>query len=299
MNGWIGKILRVNLASGAIASEPLDPALARDFLGARGLGTRMMTAEVDPRVEPLSPENKLMFVTGPLTGTLAPSGGRYNVVTKGPLTGTIAASNAGGFWGPELKFAGYDAIIVEGAAARPVYLWIADDRVELRDASHLWGLQVPETTEAIYAETAPDAKVACIGPGGENLSLMASVMNDMHRAAGRSGVGAVMGSKKLKAIAVRGTGAVTVADKAAFMDAVARRRQNAPPGPHRARLPPLRHHRQHQPDERHRRAAHPQLPGDLFSDRRQGQRRNADGDAAAAAQGLLGLRHLLRARHEG
>ena len=222
MHGWIGKMLRVDLASGKIATEPLDPALARDYLGARGLGTRLMYDEVDPKVDPLSPGNKLMFVTGPLTGTLSPSAGRYNVVTKGPLTGTIAASNSGGNWGPELKFAGYDVLIVEGKASKPVYLWIQDDKVQIRDAAHLWGKEVPETTEALYAETAPDAKVACIGPGGETLSLIAAIMNDMHRAAGRSGVGAVMGSKNLKAVVVRGTGAITIADKAAFLDAVAR-----------------------------------------------------------------------------
>src|SRR5208337_656625 len=133
-----------------------------------------------------------------------------------------AASNSGGTWGPELKFAGYDLLILEGKAAKPVYLWIEDDKVEIRDASHLWGKEVPETTELLYAETAEDAKVACIGPAGENLSLIAAVMNDMHRAAGRTGVGAVMGSKNLKAVAVRGTGGVTVADKAGFLGAVAR-----------------------------------------------------------------------------
>jgi aldehyde:ferredoxin oxidoreductase len=222
MHGWIGKILRVDLTSGKIGTEALSPSLARDYIGARGLGTRLMYDEVDPKVDPLSPENKLMFVTGPLTGTLAPAMGRYNVVTKGPLTGTIAASNSGGNWGPELKFAGYDLLIVEGKAARPVYLWIEDDKVEIRDAGHLWGKQVPETTEQLYAETARDAKVACIGTAGENLSYIAAIMNDMHRAAGRTGVGAVMGSKNLKAISVRGTGAVTVADKAAFLDAVDR-----------------------------------------------------------------------------
>jgi aldehyde:ferredoxin oxidoreductase len=222
MHGWIGKLLRVDLTSGKIAVEALDPALARQYIGARGLGTKLMYDEVDPRVDPLSPENKIMFVSGPLTGTFAPAAGRYNVVTKGPLTGTIAASNSGGNWGPELKFAGYDLVIVEGKAASPVYLWIQDDKVEIRDARHLWGQQVPETTEALYAETAADAKVACIGPAGENLSMIAAIMNDMHRAAGRTGVGAVMGSKNLKAIVVRGTGAVTVADKAAFVDAVSR-----------------------------------------------------------------------------
>jgi aldehyde:ferredoxin oxidoreductase len=222
MHGWMGKLLRVNLTDGTLTTEALSPALARDYIGARGLGTKLMYDEVDPKVDPLSPENKLMFVTGPLTGTMAPTGGRYDVVTKSPLTGTIAASNSGGNWGPELKCAGYDALIFEGKAEKPVYLWIEDDKVEIRDASHLWGKQVPETTETLYAETKPDAKVACIGPAGENLSQIAAIMNDMHRAAGRSGVGAVMGSKNLKAVVVRGTGAVTLADKGAFMDTVVR-----------------------------------------------------------------------------
>ncbi len=225
MHGWVGKILRVDLGTGAITKTALDPALARDYIGARGLGTRIIFDEVDATVDPLSPANKLVFASGPMTGTFAPSAGRYDVVTKGPLTGTIAASNSGGTWGPELKFAGFDALVIEGRADKPVYLWIHDGEVELRDAAHLWGKEVPETTEAVCAATATDAKVACIGPAGENLSLIAAIMNDMHRAAGRTGVGAVMGSKNLKAIAVRGTGAVTVADPQAFIGAVTRASQ--------------------------------------------------------------------------
>jgi aldehyde:ferredoxin oxidoreductase len=166
----------------------------------------------------------LIFVPGPLTGTFAPSAGRYTVVTKGALTGAIASANSGGTWGPALKFAGYDALIVEGAAPKPVYLWIKNAKVEIRDASHLWGKDVPETSDAIRAETDDDAKIACIGPAGENRVLFACIMNDLHRAAGRSGVGAVMGSKNLKAIAVVGTGAVTCADPKAFESAVVKAR---------------------------------------------------------------------------
>jgi len=225
MHGWIGKLLRVNLSTGKVSTEPLDPGLAKDYLGARGLGTKYFCNEVDPKVDPLSPENKLIFAPGPLTGTYAPSGGRYNVVTKGPLNGTIAASNSGGTWGPELKFAGYDMLIVEGKAPKPVYLWIKNDAVEIRDAAHLWGKIVPDTQDAICAETDADAKVACIGPAGENQVLFAAIMNDMHRAAGRSGVGAVMGSKNLKAVTVRGTGSVTCADHEAFLAAVMNARQ--------------------------------------------------------------------------
>ena len=220
MDGWIGKVLRVNLSTGKVSTEALDPGLAKDYIGARGLGTKIMTDEVDPKVDPLSPENKLIFVPGPLTGTFAPSAGRYTVVTKGALTGAIASANSGGTWGPALKFAGYDAVIIEGAAPKPVYLWIKNAKVEIRDASNLWGKDVPETSDAIRAETDDDAKIACIGPAGENRVLFACIMNDLHRAAGRSGVGAVMGSKNLKAVAVVGTGAVTCADPKAFESAV-------------------------------------------------------------------------------
>lgn len=220
MYGWMNKVLRVNLSLGTFAVEPLKKDDAKAFLGARGLGTKYFVDEVDPSVEPLSPENKLLFVTGPLTGTLATSGGRYEVVTKGPLTGTIAASNSGGYWGGELKYAGYDMIIFEGKAAKPVYLWIYNDRVELREASGFWGKKVDETTDLLLAVTDPEAKVACIGPAGENLVKFANIMNDKHRAAGRTGVGAVMGSKNLKAVVVRGTKGVKVADGKSFLEAV-------------------------------------------------------------------------------
>ena len=213
MYGYRGTILRVNLTDQMITKEKLDLDMAKKFLGGRGLGTKLMMDEVDPNVEPLSPENKLMFVTGPLTGTPTPTGGRYMVVTKGPLTGTIASSNSGGKWGAELKLAGYDVIIFEGKSDKPVYLAIEDDKVELRDASHLWGKIVDDTTEEILKEMPEKTKVSCIGPAGEKLSLMACIMNDVDRAAGRTGVGAVMGSKNLKAIAVRGTGKVELADE--------------------------------------------------------------------------------------
>jgi len=216
MYAYKGKILRVNLSTGSIVKEPLDPRAARQFIGARGLGTYYVMKEMDPKVDPLSPANKLIFLTGPLTGTMAPSAGRYEVITKSPLTGCIAASNSGGHWGPELKFAGYDGIIFEGKAKKPVYLWINDDEVELRSAEAVWGKTVFETTEMLRAETDPDAKVACIGPAGEKLALLAVIMNENNRAAGRSGVGAVMGSKNLKAVVVRGTGSVEVADPAGF-----------------------------------------------------------------------------------
>lgn len=219
MNGWMGTILRVDLAAKTITKEPLNMKDANDYVGARGLGTKYFCDEVDPKVDPLSPENKLIFMTGPLTGTAAGCGGRYEVVAKAPLTGTIGAANSGGHFGPELKFAGYDGIIIENASETPVYLYINDGVVELRDAAGLWGKTVYETTDALQAELGK-FKVACIGPTGENLCLYAGVMNEKHRAAGRGGLGAVMGSKKLKAIAVRGTGSVTVARPEKFMDAI-------------------------------------------------------------------------------
>ncbi len=225
MNGWMGKVLRVDLTSGKVTKEPLNPVWARQYIGARGLGSKYLYEEVDPAVDPLSPANKLIFAPGPFSGTFAPSAGRYNVVTKGPLTGTIAASNSGGNWGPELKYAGYDLLIVEGKAAKPSYLWIKDEVVEIRDAAHLWGKDVPETTETLNAETDEDAKVSCIGPAGEGMALLASIMNDMHRAAGRTGVGAVMGSKNLKAVVVRGSHAITAADPDGFMRAVLQTRK--------------------------------------------------------------------------
>ena len=220
MAGWKDKVLRVNLTTGKTSVEPLRRDDARKYLGARGLGTKYFIDEVDPSVDALSPENKLIFATGPLTGTLATSSGRYDVVTKGVLTGTIAGSNSGGYWGPELKYAGYDMIILEGKAENPVYLWIYNDEVSLLDAADVWGKDTQETTSMLLDRTDPEAKVACIGPAGENLVKFACIINDNHRAAGRTGVGAVMGSKNLKAIVVRGTGGVKVADTRAFMKAV-------------------------------------------------------------------------------
>jgi len=216
---WAGKILRVNLTAGTVKSEPLNMGWARDYLGSRGLATKYIVEEVDPKVDALSPGNKVIWATGPLTGTMASTGGRYTVVTKSPLTGAIACSNSGGYWGAELKMAGWDMVIFEGKSAKPVYLSIVDDVAELKDASHLWGKTVFET-EALLKTSHQDplAKVSSIGGAGENGVLFAAVVNDLHRAAGRSGVGAVMGSKLLKAIIVRGTkGVGNLADPKEFM----------------------------------------------------------------------------------
>ncbi len=220
---WAGKILRVNLGAGTVKSEPLNMEWAQAYLGSRGLGTKYLVEEVDATVDPLSAANKIIWATGPLTGTMASTGGRYTVITKGPLTGAVACSNSGGYWGAELKMAGWDMIIFEGKSASPVYLYINDDTAELRDAAHLWGKSVWETEEIIKKGLQdPLTRVSSIGKAGENGVLFAAVVNDLHRAAGRSGVGAVMGSKNLKAIAVRGTkGVGNIRDPKAFMKAVA------------------------------------------------------------------------------
>ncbi|TSE19926.1 putative oxidoreductase YdhV [Tepidimonas alkaliphilus] len=218
---WAGKILRVNLTAGTCTPEPLNMDWARQYLGSRGLGTKYLVEEIDPKVDPLSPDNKIIWATGPLTGTMASTGGRYTVITKGPLTGAIACSNSGGYWGAELKMAGWDMIIFEGRAPKPVYLYIHDDVAELRDASHLWGKSVWETEETLKTTLQdPLLRISSIGRAGENQVLFACVVNDLHRAAGRSGVGAVAGSKNLKAIAVRGTkGVGNLRDPKAFMAA--------------------------------------------------------------------------------
>lgn len=218
MKGWRGKVLHVDLTRGAIEEARLDPEVAKDYIGGRGLGIYYLRREVDPKCDPLSPENLLVMATGPLTGTRASSGGRYMVMTKSPLTGAITCSNAGGMFPTELKRVGLDAITFSGRSAEPVYLWIKDGKAELRPAKHLWGKTTHKTTDHLLNETEPEAKVACIGPAGENLVLFASVMNDDGRAAGRSGVGAVMGSKNLKAVVVRGQDKIPLADEARFKE---------------------------------------------------------------------------------
>ena len=196
---------------------------AREYLGQRGLATKYLVSEIDPTVDPFSPENKLIFVTGPLTGTMAATGGRYSVITKGPLTGAIACSNSGGYFGAELKFAGWDMVIFEGASPKPVYLLITDGQAELVDATAISGARPsgrPRSTSRRRTRI-PQIRVAAIGRAGENRVLYAAIVNDLHRAAGRSGVGAVMGSKNLKAVAVRGTrtDAYRVANPEAFFAA--------------------------------------------------------------------------------
>jgi aldehyde:ferredoxin oxidoreductase len=212
MAGYSGKLLRVNLSTGQVDRKNLDMELALKFIGGRGLATYYITQEVGPQTDPFDAANKIIIATGPLTGSDAPTGGRYMVVTKSPLSGTIASSNSGGFWGAELKRAGFDMIIVEGKSDKPCYVHIKDDAVEIQNAEKYRGKIVSETTEQLLKQTGDaKARVLTIGPAGENLSLLACVMNDKYRAAGRSGVGAVMGSKNLKAIVVRGTGKLSPA----------------------------------------------------------------------------------------
>ena len=215
---WQKKVLRVNLSDGSSSVEPLNMEWAHAFIGERGLASKYLMENMDPKVDAMSPENVLIFATGPLTGTMASTSGRFVVVTKGPLTNAIACSNSGGKFGAELKFAGYDLLILEGRAAEPVYLHIVNDSVEIVPAGDLWGATVWQTEERIKArQQNPLLKVASIGEAGENGVRFACIVNDLHRAAGRSGVGAVMGSKNLKAIAVHGSVGVRVKDPKRFM----------------------------------------------------------------------------------
>ena len=197
------KIARIDLTTGQIKVEPLDMELAHKFIGGRGLGTKILYDEGVATVDPLSPENKLVYITGPMTGAQAPSTGRYMVCTKSPLTGMIACSNSGGIWGAKLKYAGWDAIIVEGKAPQWTYITIDDDKIQLHDASAYVGMKSEAMDEALREKYGKEASVLNIGPAGEKQVLLAAIMNDKDRAAGRSGVGAVMGSKNLKAIVVK------------------------------------------------------------------------------------------------
>jgi len=219
-----GKLLQIDLSNKKINEINVEDDVVRNFLGAKGLGAYLLYTMLDSHTDPLSPDNLLMFLNGPLTGTSFPTSGRTTVVTKSPLTGLFLDSHAGGFFGPELKKTGYDGIVLKGASEKPVYLWINDGKVEIRDATHLWGLPVSETVKKIREDTDEKAHVASIGPAGENLVKFASITidkdSDPWRAgiAARGGPGAVMGSKKLKAIAVKGSGKVKVYDEEKFKE---------------------------------------------------------------------------------
>ncbi len=216
MYGYGGNILRVNLTDGTMAKEPTAPDVVRDYLGGRGLGAYLLYTEVPRGADPLGPENKLFISTGPLSGTMFPGAGKMDFTTKSPLTGGYASASMGGMLTAELKYAGYDAIIIEGASEKPVYLYVEDGRVELRDASAYWGKGSFTVERQLKEELGEEFQIATIGPAGENLVRYACINHDFGRQAGRGGVGTVMGAKKLKAIAVHGTGEVPIAEPAEF-----------------------------------------------------------------------------------
>ena len=224
-NAFVGQILRVNLSSGVINNENLNPDWERHTLGGAGLATRYLFELTTPGIDPLGAENVLIFMTGALTGTPSASASRYSVVAKSPLTNIWGQSNSGGFFGPALKWSGYDGVIFEGVSPEPVYLLILDGKAELRQANHLWGLTVPECDDQLQAEIGQPVTVACIGPGGENLVRYAAIMNNKHRAAGRTGMGAVMGSKRLKAVVCGGKQRIPLYDSGGFMQVTQRQRE--------------------------------------------------------------------------
>jgi len=199
------ELLYVSLSDRTVTRKPIPKDLIREFLGGRGLGVKLLYDNLAPGIDPLSPDNWIIFAVGPSTSTSVPTGGRFVVITKSPATGTIFDSHAGGYFGNQLRRAGIAAVIVTGASDSPVYLWINDDQVEIRDASKVWGMNTGVTTDELIKATDDRAQVACIGPAGENMINLAAIITDKHRAAGRGGVGAVMGSKKLKAIVAKGT----------------------------------------------------------------------------------------------
>lgn len=218
--GYIGKILRVNLSNGKTSTEQVNDEIIAKYIGGRGLASKILYDEIKPHVDPFSRENKIIFTTGPLTGTPTPSCTKSLIVTKSPLTGLCLHTFASGLWGKELKHAGFDAVIVESMSSKPVYLWINNGKIQIRDGKKLWGLRTIETQKIIREEiSTPDASVACIGPAGERLVRYACVISDT-RAYGRGGSGAVMGSKNLKAIAVKGTGKIMVFDNEALNEAL-------------------------------------------------------------------------------
>lgn len=216
--GYAGKILRVNLTTGNIAAEPLAEEMARDYIGGRGFAANILYREIPPGADPLSPENKVVVAAGPLSGLFLPGSGKITFASKSPATGGYGDSNMGGHMASELKFAGYDAIIIEGAAQKPSYLYIDDDEVEIRDASKYWGKGAMISERMILDDLSEDFRVATIGPAGENLVKYACVSHDFGRQSGRTGIAAVLGSKKVKAIAIRGSQTIPVPDPAKLFE---------------------------------------------------------------------------------
>ena len=216
--GYVGKILNVNLTTGRFEEEKLDEKTCREFIGGYGLGARILYSRQAAGADALGPDNILGFVTGPLTGTPAPSGTRYTAVAKSPLTATWGDANSGGDFGPYLKFAGYDAVFFTGISDKPVYLLIDNGKPALRDAAGVWGKDTYETESTLQAEYGKDSRVTCIGLSGEKKALISCIITQRGAAAGRSGLGAVMGAKQLKAIVARGNGTVSIADPQAVDD---------------------------------------------------------------------------------
>jgi aldehyde:ferredoxin oxidoreductase len=211
--GYAGKLLFVNLTNGAIDAKPLSEEIAVQFVGGYGIGALILYEMMKKGSDPLGPDSVLGFVSGPLNATSALFGGRVMVVCKSPITGGWNDANSGGFFGPQLKSAGFDAVFVYGVSRKPVYLFIKNGKAEIRDAKNIWGKDCPDAQEMLIRETGePNLRAALIGPGGEKQELMACIINDKHRAAARGGSGAVMGSKNLKAIAVTGSAHIAVAD---------------------------------------------------------------------------------------
>jgi aldehyde:ferredoxin oxidoreductase len=217
--GYMGKMLFVDLTKGTIKQEAVTEKMKKEFMGGYGFGSRIIYERMKGKVDALSPASIVGFLTGPLTGTPAPTSGRFVVVGKSPLTGTWGDANCGGDFGPYMKFAGVDGIFVTGKSAKPVYLYVENDKAQLKDAGKLWGKDCLDTEDMLKASHGAKTSVACIGPSGENLSLISCVVNDKGRAAGRSGVGALMGAKNLKAIAVQGDMKIPMADEEACKEA--------------------------------------------------------------------------------
>ncbi len=214
MDGYAGNMVYADLSAGTVTIKPTPPELKKEYLGGRGFGIRLLTDMVDPKIDPLSDKNVLIYAAGPLTGTGIPLGSRFEVSTIAPLTGLAMSANSGGFFGWKMKKAGFDAIIITGKAKNPVYLFLDNGKAELRDAAHLWGKTTGQTTDAIEDELKdPSIRVSCIGPSGEKLVMFACIINEKTRAVGRGGIGAVMGSKNLKAIAARGDLPIKPADE--------------------------------------------------------------------------------------
>ena len=211
--GYFGKLLRVNLDDHTCRTEDIPEKILLDYIGGRGLGSKILFDEVPGKADALGPENKLIFATGPLTGINAPTTSRYAIVAKSPLTGTVGGCSSGGHFGIDLKSTGYDVLIIEGVSIKPCYLAIVDGKVEIKDAANLWGKDAHETTDILMKVTDPKAGIACIGPSGEHKQLIAAIMNEKNHAAGRGGLGAVMGSKNLKAVVVSGNNKTPISDK--------------------------------------------------------------------------------------